>query len=326
MALYDYAHFFELLAGGVSYIASNDGGSMASKPKFEERFPGRVFILGGDTTFATLAEKLHMDAIYTTQFDTAFDFHLLPEQQATLRLLVHGVFGGIQGSHTTANAVISPSVPRAPCMPVVNYMVFANESHAAAPSLRRELNIDESARVFCRHGGADTFSIPEARAAVCAHARAFPRDFFLLLTTSIVDCEMGLPNIVHLPKYVGLLYKARFLSSCDACVHARADGETFGLAVAECSLAGLPVITFAHPPAGADAHLRMQGSLAITYSSGSDLGKILASFNTSAHRENAAAYRKIYEAYSPDAVMHEFLVNFGILADVQRGGKEAAEN
>jgi len=203
-------------------------------------------------------------------------------------------------------------------------MVFANETYAAAPSLRRELSIDKSARVFCRHGGAETFSIPEARAAVCSHARAFPRDVFLLLGTSNVDCEIGLPNIVHLPKTTDLLYKARFLSSCDACVHARADGESFGLAVAECSLAGLPVITFAHPPAGADAHLRMQGRLAVTYSSGDDLGKILALFNTSAHRKNAEAYRKIYAAYSPDAVMHEFLVNFGILADVQRGGKVAS--
>lgn len=174
-------------------------------------------------------------------------------------------------------------------------------------------------------GGCSTFSIPEAREAVCAHARAYPQDVFLFLGTSISDCEIGMPNIVHLPKNVDLLYKARFLSSCDACVHARADGETFGLAVAECSLAGLPVITYAYPPAGADAHLRMQGRLAITYSSGDDLGKILASFNASAHRENAAAYRKIYEAYSPDAVMHEFLVNFGILADVQRGGKEAED-
>lgn len=323
VALYDYAHFFELLTGGISYIASNEGNSMVGKPKFEARFPGRVFILGGDTTFAFLAEFLRLDAIYTIQGETAFDFHLLPAQETTVRLLVHGVFGGTRGSHTTANAVIHPSVPRCTCMPVVNHIVFANESHSAAPSLRRELNISESALVFCRHGGADTFSIPEARAAVCAHARAFPRDVFLLLGTSNVDCEMGSPNIVHLPKTTDLLYKARFLSSCDACVHARADGETFGLAVAECSLAGLPVITYAYPPAGADAHLRMQGHLAITYSSGDDLGKVLTSFNTSAHHENAEAYRKIYEAYSPDAVMHEFLVNFGIFADVQRGGKEA---
>jgi hypothetical protein len=326
VALYDYAHFFELLAGGVSYIASNEGNSLESKPKFEARFPGRVFILDKNITFASVAEKLSLDAIYTIQGDTAFDFHL-PDARA--KLLVHGVFDGTRGSPFSATAVIHPSVPRATCMPVVNHIVFANESFAAAPSLRRELNIDEAARVFCRHGGADTFSITEAREAVCSHARAFPWDVFLLLGTSPLlgtnhtNCEIGLPNIVHLPKNTDLLYKARFLSSCNACVHARGDGETFGLAVAECSLAGLPVITYAHPPAGADAHVRMQGRLAITYNSGGDLEKILASFNTSMHRDNAGAYRKLYAAYSPDAVMHEFLVNFGILAYVQRGGKEA---
>ena len=37
--------------------------------------------------------------------------------------------------------------------------------------------------------------------------------------------------------------KSRFLYACDAMIHARADGETFGMAVAEFSVHNRPVLT-----------------------------------------------------------------------------------
>jgi glycosyltransferase involved in cell wall biosynthesis len=43
------------------------------------------------------------------------------------------------------------------------------------------------------------------------------------------------PNIIHLPASSDCDTKSRFIRSCDAMLHARYDGETFGLAVAEFS-------------------------------------------------------------------------------------------
>ena len=276
-------------------------------------------MIGGNVSFLSLITELHLDAVYTIQADTTYNFSVLANF-SDVSFLVHGVFAGSK-SGDFSSAVVSAGVSRSPCMPVVNHMVFLNETYNAAPSLRLELGIEKSARVFCRHGGPDTFSIAEAREAVCKHARDFPQDAFLLLGTAVVACETGIANILHLPANTDLLYKSRFLNSCDACVHARADGETFGLAIAECSMAGLPVITFAYPPPGADAHLLLQGRLAVKYSSGRELTEILAAFNASVHHEKALVYRSIYKPYSPDAVMLEFLVNFGIFDGVKRGGR-----
>ena len=49
--------------------------------------------------------------------------------------------------------------------------------------------------------------------------------------------------------------KARFLNTCDTCMHARVGGETFGLAMAACSTAGLPVITYNSAFVGENYHL-----------------------------------------------------------------------
>ena len=331
MALYDYAHFFETMGFGVSYIASYRGATLVSKSKFDARFPGRVFLLDNvpdpsqdepnpGVNFASLAADFQLDAIYTIQAGTTFDFRIPEPLMAAMRFMVHGVFESSAKSSYHASAVIHPTISDV-CVPVVGHMVYANEPVSSIVSLRKELGINETTRVFCRHGGGGTFSIGFAREAVCKHARAFPHDLFLLLGTEAVACEENVPNIRHLPTNTGLLYKQRFLSSCNACVHGRADGETFGLAIAECSIAGLPVLTYGHPPPRADAHLVMQKDLALKYYSADDLGQILSSFNVSAHQEMSEQYQAIYSEYSPDAIMYDFLVHFEILKDVQRGGR-----
>ena len=77
------------------------------------------------------------------------------------------------------------------------------------------------------------------------HAGEFPNDVFLLLNTDPAACESQHPSsFIHLPVNTNMTYKNRFLATCDACIHGRNGGETFGLAVAECAAAGLPVITF----------------------------------------------------------------------------------
>ena len=53
-------------------------------------------------------------------------------------------------------------------------------------------------------------------------------------------------NIIYLPKSLDKKNKSKFVSTCDAMIHARYDGETFGLAVAEFSSANKPIITFAN--------------------------------------------------------------------------------
>ena len=50
-------------------------------------------------------------------------------------------------------------------------------------------------------------------------------------------------NIIHLDKSTDLMYKTEFINTCDVMLHARFDGETFGLAIGEFSTRNKPIIT-----------------------------------------------------------------------------------
>lgn len=326
VAVFDYMKAMEELACGQSYVATfEDAAQMDARPKFEARFPGRVLLTrsspaGRGEDVARLVSAHGLDAVYNLQWGAGLPMQLT----GGVKLLLHAVFNAAGGEEEGSSlAVISESVPRPTSVPVVPHIVAHNASLDDAPSLRIELGIPATAVVFCRHGGLGSFSVRAARAAVCAHARAHAQandTFFLLLGTAPEPCEAGLANVVHLPTSTDLVLKQRFLNTCNACLHGRMDGETFGLAVGECSSAGLPVITYAHAPADADFHLRVLGEHALRYSDEAGLMTLLAGFDVGWHLERRGLYAHIYDRFLPGPVMLNFLEHFGILVDVIAGG------
>jgi len=147
----------------------------------------------------------------------------------------------------------------------------------AGQSLRRELGISPGARVFGRHGGEDTFDLPFVQREVLDHARACPQDHFIFLNTAEFAGRHGrLANLHFLPGTADPCRKAAFLESCDAMLHARRNGETFGLAVGEFAVRGKAVITFGG--SRERAHLEMLGAEAEVYRNASDLRRILRNF------------------------------------------------
>jgi hypothetical protein len=143
-------------------------------------------------------------------------------------------------------------------------------------NLRQVLNIPSGAKVFGRHGGWDTFNIPFVRKIVARHARENPEDHFVFMNTEPIHEAENMTNIHYLAATVDSEEKARFLATCDAMLHARLHGETFGLAVGEFSVLGKPVITFAN--SRERAHIEMLGKQARVYDHRPDLQKILENF------------------------------------------------
>ena len=163
--------------------------------------------------------------------------------------------------HGSRYARISPCVPAHAAVPVVPHIVRRRDEFG--PDLRDELGIPSDALVFGRHGGYDVFDIPEARRAVAEVAISRPEIYFVFLNTKPIElrdlpANLGrgadpwewaeeeeqpqLPNLIYLPANIDDEYKSRFIRTCDAMLHARSSGETFGLAIAEFSAANRPVI------------------------------------------------------------------------------------
>ena len=254
---------------------------------------------------------------------------------AGITTLVHAVFDGRE-EHGDAYARISPCVPgrcavvphivRPPLLPPppierhVERVPEAAAVPAARPSvplsgggsLRACLGIPDDATVFGRHGGLHTFDIEFARRALVHVARAAAgRVYFLLLNTAPIAGAEGLANVIHLPgPIVSPEAKAAFIRACDAMLHARQRGETFGLAVAEFAAHNKPVLTSrAHTDGGlARYHLDVLGARAMLYDDFDSLVDLLVGFDrgAAAERGRGGYYAAPYLPFEPRRVMLAF--------------------
>ena len=112
-------------------------------------------------------------------------------------------------------------------------------------------------------------------------------------------------HIVHVAKTVDEHEKSRFIRTCDAMLHARSSGETFGLAVGEFSAHNRPVITSrAHTDhETARMHLDILGERGWYYSSKDELIRLLLAFEP---RAWGASDHNAYRPYAPHRVMEAF--------------------
>lgn len=136
-----------------------------------------------------------------------------------------------------------------------------------------EVGIPRDATVFGRHGGDDSFDIPWVQKVVVETAQANPGIWFLFLNTRPFPGSENLPNVVFLPATADPIQKRRFLNTCDAMLHGRMRGETFGLSCLEFAVFGKPVLTYANSPER--AHLEILGEAAVAYRNAPELRKLL---------------------------------------------------
>lgn len=113
--------------------------------------------------------------------------------------------------------------------------------YGISDNLRNALGIPDTSTVFGGMGGKNSFNIPFIHSAVKHVAANNPEIHFVFLN---FEKFCDLDNVHFLPKNTDVIYKEMFINTCDAMIHARGDGETFGMACAEFSIKGKPVITW----------------------------------------------------------------------------------
>ncbi|KAL1498638.1 hypothetical protein AB1Y20_013951 [Prymnesium parvum] len=309
IALFDYADFGERLLGWTSFVlypAKSTTNDPATVQRFRSRFGERLVAF--EHTSAGWANQPEVDAwmaelrlthVYIIKYGLPGE----PEPEVFARTgattLVHAVFDARQ-PHGDVYARISPCVPGRGA--VVPHIVRPIDASGA--DLRGELGIPADATVFGRHGGRETFNIPEARHAVAAVARRRRDIFFLLLNTDPLH-DVDEPNVLYLEPTVDLERKAAFIRTCDAMLHARQSGETFGLAIAEFSVANRPVITSSvhHDDGAARFHLDVLGDRGLYYRDSASLIDLLLSFDRNQMKQRDW---NAYGAFQPEKVMQTF--------------------
>lgn len=302
IAAYDYADYAETLLGHTSIVIAFTPAAHAQYglpfvpevfAKVRARFP--VFLVSSFSEVDPLLRREGVDIYYT---------------------LTHGgverpPYGNVTACTSAVHCVFEPRVPHGDIyftispqvnerfgtsLPVVPHLVRRGTTKE---TLRSSLGIPEDAIVVGRHGGSDTFDNPDAQTAVVEAATANPNLYFLFLNTDRFT-TLSLPNLIHLPRTVDVEEKQRFINTCDAYLHGRRDGETFGLAVAEFAVAEKPILACTR--CTDTAHLRILGDKVYRYTTKEDLVTLLQTFK----RGEMDMRTNGYMEFTPERVMATF--------------------
>lgn len=302
VAVYDYADCNETILGNESFIIYVDEtgipeGSLdyprSVREKFFNRFQDNFYVCANFNEVESLISKLKIDALYQLTSGEPNG-----RVSRSCKNLIHGVFQlGLYGDMFAAISQWLSDTNPSLHIPVVPHMVRVDSTHE---TLHDELGIPRGAVVFGRHGGYGTFSVGFASEAVVEVAMAHPDWYFLFLNTAQF---CNLPNVIFLPGTAEMVYKTKFINTCDAMIHARIDGETFGLACAEFSIKNKPVITWV---GGAGAHISILGSKGIYYHNKEELISILLSSGNNIEEIRQSNWDAYSEKYNPQTVMETF--------------------
>lgn len=180
-------------------------------------------------------------------------------------------------------------------IPFVPYIVYLPDINI---DLREDLSIPKDALVLGRNGGFETFDISFVKEAINEVINLRQDLWFVFqCTEKFIDH----PRIIFLPCSNDSEYKTKFINTCDAMLHARTVGESFGMACGEFSIRNKPIITWYDSVE--KSHIDILGSAGIYYSTKSDIVNILltiSKFDINDKNWNC------YTDYCPELVMKKF--------------------
>ncbi|MHC4514367.1 MAG: hypothetical protein ACYTGW_19710 [Planctomycetota bacterium] len=300
VALYDYAHFNETLLGNRSLVLCPAAADLSCIDKFRSRFSVLLYRNRCDLEHLLQGVELYYRIV---SGERSGEELVRPPGG---RLGIHCVFRATE-PHGDVYAAVSSwvarhrsggdpaDVPRVPHVPHIVHLPAVDDD------LRGQLGIPANATVLGRHGGFDTFNIPFAREVIRLVLSQRDDLWFVFLNTRPT---LEHPRVCYLPATSDMVHKTRFINTTDGMIHARAEGETFGLSVGEFSIKNKPVITWAD---GYDQHhVEVLGNKGIYYRTPEDLYRILMSFRPMPDGN----WDAFSAEFSPEPVMRKFAAVF----------------
>lgn len=295
VALYDYAQFNEQILGNESYIIFdrhsrfNDNQAIA---KFTSRFPDRVLAYNSRHEINAMCDQLNIDCFYMIK--SGENDGLLSNKKN----LVHAVFQAHQ-PHGDVYAYVSEWLSNKMTSGKSPYVPHIVHLPDPTDNIRESLGIPRDAFVFCRYGGYDQFDIQFVKEAVTEFTRANESVWFIFFNTAPFANH---PRINFYNGFADMQLKANVIESCDAMIHARAMGESFGLAICEFLYGNKPVLAWS---GGHDKHhVDLLTNTECLYDDKEDLLCKMQSLVDGNRTLNN--YKTLVEKFSPSAVMTKF--------------------
>jgi glycosyltransferase involved in cell wall biosynthesis len=122
-----------------------------------------------------------------------------------------------------------------------DYVPHIVEMPKVNENLRKVLGISEEAFVFGAMAGGNEFNLEFVKLGIEKFLQKFTNSYFVGVN---IEPFMSSERAIFLPPIYDQESKARYLSSLDLFINARAMGESFGLAICESLFQGVPVIAW----------------------------------------------------------------------------------
>jgi len=298
IALYDYCFYNQQLLGNraVVFYPHRAPGNDAS---IVERF-ARSFELVSYEHFEEVDDRIramNLDLFYAIkggEIDGIIS-KVVPS-------MIHAVFAQSPFEiHGSAYAFVSEWLAlkcSAGLVPAVPHVVHS-PCETVAVDLRRALGISGRDVVLGSYGGRCSFDIGFVRDQVIPKALEKRLDLHFVFMN--YDSFIDHPRVHFLPKSTDLAEKQAFVAACDAMLHARRQGESFGLACAEFSAQRKPIFTYGDSPDR--HHLTVLKSSALVYRTPDQLLQMLLTFQPDPGGQGPT---DAYLRYTPDRVMDLF--------------------
>jgi glycosyltransferase involved in cell wall biosynthesis len=303
VAVLDYAKYNQQILGNESIIVYpenfNDPGvsldSLTQQDVLEE--VKRQFTVIGYNSLQELDQIIVDNNVDATYFiKGGFNDGLLTTKSKNL---VHAVFQANQ-PHGDKYAYISEWLSSHMSGGEIDYVPhIVDLPKTAKTDYREKLDITKDKIVVGRIGGLHQFDIRWVLQTVANFAYNNPNYEFVFVNTAPF-LNPSLPNIKFIDPIIDEQEKTDFILSCDAMIHARSDGESFGLAICEGLFHDKPV--FAYNGGRDQHHLQLLEGTGLLYNNPEDLWiKLLNIKNNYPY-----SYSKLVEQFTPETVMKKF--------------------
>jgi hypothetical protein len=316
VALYDYAHFNELYLHNESVVATRRDGN--HHPMAVEKFTKRFKVIYYDklTELHQYADDEKVDIFYAIKSGKNDGVILNGVKNCIHAVFKHRDFHGDVYAYVSEWLSKEMTGGKSPFVP---HMIQLPDADG---DLRNQLGVPENAIVFGRYGGKDTFDLPFVKRLIYEVAAKRKDIYFLFMNTDnfmldkkifrkkwlnqtvsgLIFPKVAMDNLIFLDGVADLTYKRKFIETCDAMLHARRQGESFGITCGEFSICNKPVLTCDAPYIKERSHIEILGDKGIYYSDYQTLKKDILQFSKEPGR-NWDAYS---EKYNPQAVMDRF--------------------
>jgi len=321
VALYDYAQFNEEILGNKSIVIFPRDAieSEAAKHKFESRFETHFY--SDQSELNSIASRVGADVCYFIK--KGHDDGLLVDGCTNA---VHVVFKNFE-PHGEVYAYISDWLCKEASEGQHAYVPhIIRQPRSLDHNLREELGIPEDADVYGTIGGTDSFKIISATNSILDTVHNDPNKYFIFVNTRLPEWfpwikarirkALKTGRLIYLDEIVDFDRKEAFINTCDAMIHARRRGETFGIALGEFAVRNKPLIVHYHKKTKDRCHFEILGDTANYFQTKKDLRVLLDANPKSLKRTDR------YQQFNPKDVMALFDSVFlgNVSAPVDRNG------